>query len=167
MKYNVEIQGRQVAVELEERNGRVSARVDTRAYDLEVISPDSGVYTLIAGDRVYEASVWVWAPEPNAMRVEISGRLLTVKVIDRMHRRPGADHHGVEGRHELIAPMPGKVVRVLLAEGDEVALGQGVVVVEAMKMQNEIKSPKSGRVVEVRVSEGATVNANQVLAVVE
>lgn len=165
LKYNVEIRGRQVAVELEERNGRVSARVDSRAYDLQVISPHSGVYTLIAGDRVYEASVW--APEPNAMRVEISGRLLTVKVIDRKHRRPGADHHGVEGRHELIAPMPGKVVRVLLAEGDEVALGQGVVVVEAMKMQNEIKSPKSGRVIEVRVVEGSTVDANQVLAIVE
>jgi biotin carboxyl carrier protein len=63
--------------------------------------------------------------------------------------------------------MPGKVVRVLLRTGDEVDLGQGVVVVEAMKMQNEIKSPKSGRVVEIRVSEGATVNASQVLAVVE
>jgi biotin carboxyl carrier protein len=63
--------------------------------------------------------------------------------------------------------MPGKVVRVLLAEGDEVALGQGVVVVEAMKMQNEIKSPKSGRVIEVRVVEGSTVDANQVLAIVE
>jgi biotin carboxyl carrier protein len=63
--------------------------------------------------------------------------------------------------------MPGKVVRVLLGAGDDVAAGQGVVVVEAMKMQNEIKSPKAGRIIEVRVSEGATVNSNQVLAVVE
>jgi biotin carboxyl carrier protein len=54
-----------------------------------------------------------------------------------------------------------------LNPGDEVAAGQGIVVVEAMKMQNEIKSPKAGRVIEVRVVEGATVNANQVLAVVE
>jgi biotin carboxyl carrier protein len=63
--------------------------------------------------------------------------------------------------------MPGRVVRVLLQAGDEVAAGEGVVVVEAMKMQNEIKSPKAGRVLEVRVTQGATVNANQVLAVVE
>ena len=72
-----------------------------------------------------------------------------------------------EGRQNLTAPMPGKVVRVLLHSGDEVSAGQGVVVVEAMKMQNEIKSPKTGRVIEVRVAEGATVTANQVLAVVE
>ena len=72
-----------------------------------------------------------------------------------------------EGRQNLVAPMPGKVIRVLVAQGDEVAVGQGVVVVEAMKMQNEIKSPKAGIVVEVRVTAGATVNANQVLAVVE
>jgi len=164
LKYEVEIQGRNVAVELDERNGRVSARVDTRAYDLDFVTPDSGVYTFIAGDRVYEASVW--ASDRNAVRVEIAGRLFIASVVDRKHRRPGVDH-GVEGRHELIAPMPGKVVRVLLGEGDDVALGQGVVVVEAMKMQNEIKSPKSGRVIEVRVAEGSTVNANQVLAVVE
>ena len=63
--------------------------------------------------------------------------------------------------------MPGKVVRVLLAPGNEVDAGQGVLIVEAMKMQNEIKSPKQGHVVEVRVSEGETVSANQVLAVVE
>jgi biotin carboxyl carrier protein len=56
---------------------------------------------------------------------------------------------------------------VLLSEGDEVAAGQGVLVVEAMKMQNEIKSPKSGRVIEIRAREGANVNANQVLAVVD
>jgi len=63
--------------------------------------------------------------------------------------------------------MPGKVVRILLKPGEEVAAGQGVVVVEAMKMQNEVKSTRSGRVSEIRISEGDTVNGNQVLAVVE
>ena len=164
MKYDVQIMGRQVAVELDHSNGRVKARVDTRDYDLAVVSPESGVYTFLSGDAVYEARVW--APKQNSMRVEIGGRLFTAAVMDRKHRRPTLDH-GVEGRHDLVAPMPGKVVRVLLAAGDEVALGQGIVVVEAMKMQNEIKSPKSGRVLEVRVAEGVTVNANQVLAVVE
>jgi biotin carboxyl carrier protein len=164
MKYDVEIQGRQVAVALDGQNGRVSANVDARAYDLEVVSPEKGVYTFIAGDRVYEARVW--AVKPDSMRVEIARRQFTANVIDRKHRRPVIEH-GVEGRQTLVAPMPGKVVRVLLAAGDEVALGQGIVVVEAMKMQNEIKSPKSGRILEVRVAEGDTVNANQVLALVE
>lgn len=164
MKYEVEIQGRQVTVEFEQRNGRIQARVGARDYDIEVVSPEAAVYTLLAGDRVYEARVW--EPEPNSLSVTISGRVFATSIIDRKHRRPTIEH-GIEGRQNLVAPMPGKVVRVLLAAGDEVALGQGVVVVEAMKMQNEIKSPKAGRVIEVRVIEGATVNANQVLAVVE
>lgn len=164
MKYEVEIHGREVSVELEQRDGRVQARVGSREYDLEVVSPEEGVYTFLAADRVYEANVW--AIEPNSLRVELAGHLFSTAIIDRKHRRPTIEH-GIEGRQRLLAPMPGKVVKVLLAAGDEVSMGQGVVVVEAMKMQNEIKSPKSGRVVEVRVVEGATVNANQVLAVVE
>ena len=164
MKYEVEIHGRQASIELQQRNGRVQARVGAREYDLEVVSPETGVYTFLAGDRVYEASVW--AIEPNSLRVTISGHLFSTRIIDRKHRR-SATEHGIEGRQKLVAPMPGRVVRVLLGAGDEVTLGQGVVIVEAMKMQNEIKSPKSGRIVEVRVTEGAAVNANQVLAVVE
>ncbi len=164
MKYEVEIQGREATIEFEQRNGRVQARVGTRHYDLDVVSPEEGTYTFLLGDRVYEANVW--APEPSSLRVKIGGHLFSTKIIDRKHRRPTIEP-GTEGRQTLIAPMPGKVVRVLLGAGDQVVQGQGVVVVEAMKMQNEIKSPKSGHIVEVRVSEGATVNANQVLAVVE
>ena len=63
--------------------------------------------------------------------------------------------------------MPGKVVRVLLNAGDEVAARQGVLVVEAMKMQNEVQSPKAGKISEIKVSEGQTVNAGDVLAVIE
>jgi len=153
-----------VGIDLEQRNGRVQARVGPRDYDLEVVSPEEGVYTFLAGNRVYEARVWV--PEPNSLNVTIGGHSFSTSIIDRKHRRSTSEH-GIEGRQNLVAPMPGKVVRVLLKAGDEVTLGQGIVVVEAMKMQNEIKSPKAGRVIEVRVIEGAAVNANQVLAVVE
>lgn len=164
MKYEVEIHGRQVNLELEQRNGRVEARVGQRQYDLEVVSPESGVFTFLAGDRVYEARVWI--REAGSLIVTIDGLSFPTRVIDRKHRRSNVEH-GIEGRQNLVAPMPGKVVRVLLAAGDEVAPGQGVVVVEAMKMQNEIKSPKAGRVLEVRVTEGATVGANQILVIVE
>ena len=71
------------------------------------------------------------------------------------------------GRALVAAPMPGKVVRVLVERGQAVEAGAGVVVVEAMKMQNELKSPKDGRVAELRARAGATVNAGEVLAVVE
>jgi biotin carboxyl carrier protein len=164
MKYEAEIDGRPVGIELEQRNGRVSAAIDGRKYEVEVIRPEEGAYLIFDGERVYEARVW--SEGADSVRVKIRDRLFTARIIDRKHRRATADH-GQEGQQHLIAPMPGKIVRVLLSPGDTVAAGQGVVVVEAMKMQNEIKSPKAGRVVEIRVGEGTTVNANQVLAVVE
>ena len=74
------------------------------------------------------------------------------------------DDHGPK---KLTAPMPGKIVRVLVEQGDEVEAGSGVVVVEAMKMQNEIKSPKKGTIQTILVSEGAAVNSGDVLAIVE
>jgi biotin carboxyl carrier protein len=102
----------------------------------------------------------------DKLQVNLRGRVYDVNIIDRKQRRT-ATEYTAEGRQNLTSPMPGKVVRVLLAPGNEVDAGQGVLIVEAMKMQNEIKSPKQGHVVEVRVSEGETVSANQVLAVVE
>ncbi|MEW6213209.1 MAG: biotin/lipoyl-containing protein [Acidobacteriota bacterium] len=164
MKYEAEIDGRQVSIELDERDNRVSAAIDGRGYEVEVLRPEEGVYLFFAGERVYEARVW--KTQSGRMSVRIGDQVFDANIIDRKHRRPGADH-SEEGQQTLIAPMPGKVVKVLLNAGDEVAAGQGVVVVEAMKMQNEIKSPKPGRVVEIRVAEGDTVNAGQMLALVE
>lgn len=164
MKYEAEINGRQVTVELEEHDGHLTARVGERLYEMEVAQPEDGAYLMFVGNEVYETRVW--AEESGRLHIKLRGRLLQAKLIDRKQRR-GAAEHGLEGQQQLTAPMPGKVVRVLCAAGDEVTKGQGIVVVEAMKMQNEIKSPKDGRVSEVRVSEGATVKANQVLAIVE
>ena len=164
MKYRAEIDGNPVSIELEERDGRVLATVGQHIYNLEVANPDKGLYVIFAGNHVYEAHVW--ARERNSLQVKIRGRRVDVKIIDRKQRRPAAEHHG-GGPQNLTSPMPGKVIRVLLGVGDEAAAGQGVVVVEAMKMQNEIKSRKRGRVLEVLVCEGDTVKANQVLAVIE
>jgi len=72
-----------------------------------------------------------------------------------------------EGRQQITAPMPGKVVRLLVSEGDAVEAGQGLLVVEAMKMQNEVRSPKAGRVEKLLAKEGLAVNAGDVLAWVE
>jgi biotin carboxyl carrier protein len=164
MKYEAKIDGRQVAITLEERDGMVAAAIDNRTYELKVVQPEQGVYLIFFGDGVYEADVW--GGDRNRLQVKLRGRLFEVNIINRKQRRAATDH-AAEGRQNLISPMPGKVVRVLLTAGNEVEAGQGVVVVEAMKMQNEIKSPKAGRVVAVRVNEGETVSANQVLAVVE
>jgi len=97
----------------------------------------------------------------------VNGRRIRMEVFDPRDLRPGQGATANQGRQEIAASMPGKVIRVLVAPGDAVEEGQGLVVVEAMKMQNEMKSPKGGMVMEVRVGPDATVSAGEVLVVVE
>ena len=99
--------------------------------------------------------------------VWVNGRVLAMEVYDPRDLRPGQGASANHGRQEIAASMPGKVIRILVAPGDAVQEGQGLVVVEAMKMQNEMKSPKAGRVAEVRARQDATVGAGEVLVVVE
>ena len=99
--------------------------------------------------------------------VWVNGRLLSMEVFDSRDLRPGQSGVANHGRQEIAASMPGKVFRILVAAGEAVEEGQGLVVVEAMKMQNEMKSPKSGRVAEVRARPDSTVVAGEVLVVIE
>ena len=101
--------------------------------------------------------------------VDGPGRVLFVHIETRDPRRWSRKSAGLgrEGVQTVASPMPGKVVRVLIAPGDEVAAGQGLVVVEAMKMQNEMKAVRSGKVRSVAATEGATVAAGEVLATIE
>jgi biotin carboxyl carrier protein len=85
----------------------------------------------------------------------------------RLRLRAGTAGFSAEGKQLIVAPMPGKVVKVLVKVGDEVKQGQGLVVVEAMKMENELKSPKDGKVVELFAKEGTAVENNAKLVVVE
>ena len=88
-------------------------------------------------------------------------------VNGRTRRRGAPDEAGRAGLQPVVAPMPGRVVRVLVSPGDDVAARQGVVVVEAMKMENELRSPKAGTVKEVNVTPGTSVEAGRVLVVIE
>ena len=164
MKYVAEIDGRALNFALEETDGGFRATFDGATYNIRVDSPEPGVYLIYDGIAVHEAVVSQGAR--GMVRVNLRGRTVEARVIDRKHRGHLAEHSS-EGRQTLVAPMPGKVVRILRQTGEEVTAGQGVLVVEAMKMQNEIKSPKSGRVIDIRVAEGDAVEANKVVAVVE
>jgi biotin carboxyl carrier protein len=103
----------------------------------------------------------------SKLKLQTGAQEFSAEVLDPRAWR-GRRHSGVEaeGRQQIIAPMPGKVVRVLIKAGDAVEAGQGLLVVEAMKMQNEIRSPKSGTVERVLASEGQAVNAGEVLCIV-
>jgi biotin carboxyl carrier protein len=128
----------------------------------EVESPEPGVYSILLDGRVYDARV---DHTPEGLVVVIAGNRFEVEVRDPRRWSPKSAP-GAHGVATLTSPMPGKVVRVLIAEGDAVELGQGILVVEAMKMQNEIKAPRSGRVVSLSAREGATVTAGEPLVTI-
>jgi len=99
--------------------------------------------------------------------VSVNGRVFRVDVFDPRNMRGRKIAAVSEGRQAVAAPMPGRVIRVLVEMGEQVEAGQGLIVVEAMKMQNEMKSPRAGRVAEVKAAAGATVSAGEVLIVIE
>jgi len=105
---------------------------------------------------------------PGEFLVNLDGRVVAVTVNGRRARRGSRDAAGTAaGEQRVVAPMPGRIVKVLVGPGDEVAARQGVVVVEAMKMENELRAQRSGRVREVSVAPGASVEAGRVLVVLE
>jgi biotin carboxyl carrier protein len=169
MKLIAEITGTKQNLEIRRDGARVWAEIDGRLYELEAHEPEAGVYLLMHGGGVYECRVETGVGTARgSSEVSVRDSVYEVALIDPKRLR-GARGAGAEasGRAQVAASMPGKVVRVLVAEGAQVEAGDGLVVVEAMKMQNELKSPKSGTVVEVRAEAGATVNAGDVLVVVE
>jgi biotin carboxyl carrier protein len=162
MKLQAELANEKYEVEFRRDGERVYARVDEREYELEASEVEPNVYLMKSEGRIHEVYV-----APNGI-VNIGNHQLEVKIFDPKRLRGSASSDdSAEGIAEIKTQMPGKLVRVLVNVGDEVKHGDGVVVVEAMKMQNEMKSPKDGIVKEIRVEEGANVNAGDILAVIE
>jgi biotin carboxyl carrier protein len=173
MMFEVEVNGRTRTVAVEpvagaERRFRVVIDGQERVVDAREVDPSTlSLILLNAGGACHEVEL-VESAVAGELLVRTRDGLLRAVVNGRRLRRGGADDAaGTPGDQRVLAPMPGKVVRVLVAPGDEVKARQGLVVVEAMKMESEITSPKAGRVKEVPVKEGTLVEAGRVLAVVE
>jgi biotin carboxyl carrier protein len=145
--------------------GAMECDVDGRAVMADVQMLQPGVMSLVVAGRQYRC---VLDGDAVAGGVLIGGRRFEFQVEDprSLQGRRGAGG-SADGPRVVKAPMPGRVVRLLAGVGDEVVEGQGIVVIEAMKMQNELKSPKAGRVVRVAVAVDDTVGAGDVLAVIE
>jgi biotin carboxyl carrier protein len=166
MTYDVAIDGKSYRVELKRGKQGYACRLDGREVALESVSAGREVLWLLLGGRSYE--VRREAGANSAMRVVVRGRRYAAEVRDpRAFRGRKATEGKGAGPLRLVAPMPGKVVRILKAEGELVEPGEGVVVVEAMKMQNEIRSPRKGVVRKILAAAGTAVNAGEGLAVVE
>jgi biotin carboxyl carrier protein len=143
---------------------RIRVEVAGKIIEGDAVEVATGTYSVLIGGHSFEVRV---EPAHGGLRVHAGAREFAVAIDDpRAWRKRRGNAAEAEGRQEVVAPMPGKVVRVLAKQGDEVEAGQGLFVVEAMKMQNEIRSPKKGKLEKLSVTEGQVVNAGETLAVV-
>ena len=170
MTFEIEIDGRTRAVSVERIDpGRFRVVLDGKAHVVNAARVDGfGLSLLLEGGNARSREVQM-APSGAAgeLLAVIEGRAVAVTVKGRRSRRGSADATGQgAGERPVLAPMPGRIVRVLVGAGDEVVARQPLVVVEAMKMENELRSPKAGIVKEVTVSAGMSVDAGRVLVTI-
>jgi biotin carboxyl carrier protein len=165
MTYEISIDGKSYRLELHKEGGRWACRLDGEPVEVDAVIARPNVMSVIVGGQAFEVKRERTA---NDMHLWVKNARFGVDVRDpRSLRSRRAKAGGVEGPQKLLAPMPGKIVRVISPAGSEVEAGQGVLVIEAMKMQNELKSPKKGVVKQVLAAEGTSVSAGEVLAIVE
>jgi biotin carboxyl carrier protein len=160
----VELAGTRLRVELPAdagAGGTISCVVDGVAVIADACVVEPGVLSLIVAGRQYRCTL-------DGDAVVIGGHRFPFALDDprSLRGRRGAGD-GAAGPRTVKAPMPGRIVRVLVSEGDEVAEQQGVIVIEAMKMQNELKAPRAGRVARIAVAVDATVGSGETLIVIE
>jgi biotin carboxyl carrier protein len=162
MKYEITVDGKAAQLSIEGDHFRYQrANGDVVEHPYSIAAASEGTFSILLDGRSYTATLL------GRGEVSVNGRVFPVEVFDPRSMR-GRKAAGVtEGRQTVAAPMPGRVIRVLVEAGQEVEAGQGLIVVEAMKMQNEMKSPKAGRVAEVRTKDGATVLVGDTLIVIE
>lgn len=168
MKFDVEVGGRtrSIVVERAGETGRFHVVVDGRAHDLVARPTDLGLSLLFdEGGRSLDAAAT--PVNGGEWLVQLPHVDVPVGVDRQRHARGGQRAGGGAGQQRVKAPMPGRVLRVLVKVGDEVAHRQGLVVVEAMKMENELTAPRAGKVIEVGVTEGTSVEAGRLLVVIE
>ena len=177
MKYHAIVGGKERLVEVTKRSPRGSSfRVaihggpregpDPRVLEVDAVHLAFGGLSLLVDGR--SARCDLEPGKDGALAVRVNGSVQRLELLDerKLRLRQATGKFSLEGPQRVDSPMPGKVVRVLVKAGDEVTEGQPLVVVEAMKMENELKSPKAGKVLELLAVEGAAVESGARLAVV-
>jgi biotin carboxyl carrier protein len=165
MVYDVIVSDKPYRLELEKVGSGWLCRLDGKEVPVDAVLTRRDVLSLLVGGQAFEVKREQTATD---LHMWVGSTRFAVELRDprslRSRKGSAADE---KGPRKIVAPMPGRVVRLLAAEQAEVEAGQGIVVVEAMKMQNEIKSPKKGVIKKVVATAGTAVNAGDVLAIVE
>lgn len=167
-RYFATIRGQpQKSVEVEALgDGRYAVTLDNQRHEVDALTLPHGAVSMLVDHQSYAVE---FEDVGDEIAVQLRTQVSRIDVVDerRLRLRAATGAFSAEGKQVISAPMPGKIVKVFVKVGDDVTEGQGLVVVEAMKMENELKSPKAGKVVEVRAQEGATVENGATLVVVE
>jgi biotin carboxyl carrier protein len=166
MRYTTIVDGQEQVVEVTPRQNGYLVTLGDQALEIDAVKLQGFAVSLIVGTRSYRCDI-----EPardGKVNVLVGESVYPLEILDerKLRLRRAAGKFTLEGPQRIDAPMPGKVTRVLVKVGDEVQEGQGLVVVEAMKMENELKSPKPGKVTELHAVEGAAVESGARLVVV-
>ena len=169
MKFEIDVNGRTRSVTIERAaSGRYTVLLDDQPRELDVVRTGvHGLSILLHGGDLSRDIQVTPSGARGELLVTLGGRVVPVLINPRQTGRGGEAASAGHGEQAVTAPMPGRVVRVLVSVGDEVAARQGVVVFESMKMENELRSPKAGRIKEVAVAPGTSVEAGRLLVVVE
>jgi biotin carboxyl carrier protein len=147
-------------------SGGFIIRQGDQEHRIDALTLEHGAVSLLVDNESYSVEIDEVGDE---VLVSVRGQMSKIDVVDerKLALRQVAVGFSTDGAQTVSAPMPGKVVKLLVKVGDAVEAGQGLIVVEAMKMENELKSPKAGKVIELFAAEGATVENNAKLVVVE
>ena len=167
MKLKVLSNGQDHNLTITEKDDGLQVEIDGRQYQVRAYDSKDGSYLLLNNNQVFACRVSHHSKSNDRFDVNLKGEHHAVAIIDprRLRSDENSDRHH-DGLTEISSQMPGKVVRVLVEVGAKVEKGDGMIVVEAMKMQNEMKSPRDGVVISLAVSAGDTVNAGELLATV-
>jgi biotin carboxyl carrier protein len=165
MVFEVIVNGKSHRLEIEKAASGWACRLDGRLVHIDAVITCHDVLSLLVDGHAYEIKREQTGTD---LHMWVGAACFAVELRDpRSLRSRNRDAGDEKGPRKIVAPMPGRIVRLLVAENSEVEAGQGIVVVEAMKMQNEIKSPKNGIVKRISATPGAAVNPGDVLAIVE
>lgn len=166
MQYQAIVDGADYQPEIDELGPNLyRVKINGQSFEVDLRRTHGSSLLVMVGNRAFDLSI---STEGEDLVMVSRHGVNRVTLIDKSRRRLQAGgERQVSGRVELKAMMPGRVVNVLVKQGDEVMADQGIVVVEAMKMENELKTPKAGKVLEIKVSVGQAVEKGEILAVIE
>lgn len=163
MKLRARLRDRVHTLEVNREGRRFTVLVDGRLHELDLVFSDASHDVVLLDNACYDV---VSVPRPGGYHVNVFNRFFDVEILDPRGGASGSGAGAAGGDRPVRAPMPGRIVKVLVEDGQEVAAGAGLIVLEAMKMQNELRAPRAGRVRQLAARAGQTVEAGQTLLVV-